>query len=97
MGWFDKLFGPPEPVKPDVVEGNGPTQARVIVHVTWASPEDIDAVMPGKLAFCKGPEKMSDGEWHAWITAPLPAGFNDHSRMETLGHEFFHALGARHA
>lgn len=96
MGLFDKWFDPPAS-KPDV-RGSTPSDlARVIVHITWMTPEGIAKVMPGKLAFCRGPEMLGDGEWHAWITAPKPRDFNDHDRMETLGHEFYHALGGKHA
>lgn len=95
MGFFD--FFRPAPSKPDVRGSVSADILRVILHVKWATPEEIDKLMPGKLAFCKGPDMLGDGEYHAWITAPKPRDFNDHDRMETLGHEVFHALGGKHA
>lgn len=38
---------------------------------------------------CYNPEKNT-------IYAVQPSSFNDHFKLEVLGHEFWHALGARH-
>jgi hypothetical protein len=92
MGFFGKLFGPPVPENGFVQ----PTLDRVIVHINWMTPEQIAEIWPGHLAFTKGPQLLGDGEYHAWLTIPRPFDFEDHSRLETLGHEMFHALGANH-
>lgn len=92
------LFSRPDPVAAAVQPHltRGPRLDRVIFHITWATPEEIAKLMPGKLAFCRGPQLLDDGEYHAWITAPQPRDFNDLSRLQSLGHEAFHAFGAEH-
>lgn len=96
MGLFGSFFGrsSSDPPQPELVRG--PLLDRVIVHVTWVSEGEMKVLAPGELAFERGPQLLEDNEYHAWITAVKPADFNDFNRLTSLGHEFFHALGATH-
>lgn len=98
MGWLANFFARPDPVAhvPQPAMTRGPRLDRVLVHVTWATPQEISKLAPGELAFTRGPELLADGEYHTWITAPMPRDFNDLPRLQTLGHELFHGVGAEH-
>lgn len=73
------------------------TKTTVTVHVVWLpSFKAVDAFcsldMPkgdGKIVGCFDPKVNT-------IYAVEPKNFNDAVRLEILGHEFWHALGARH-
>jgi hypothetical protein len=97
MGFLARLFANVsggKAIQPDLTAR--PNLDRVIVHVRWVSESEMPDIHPHMLGFTRGPQLMSDGEWHAWIDAVQPRDFNDFNRLETLGHEFFHALGATH-
>ena len=76
------------------------TQTTVTVHVVWLP--SFDAVnhfcsflmcepipKDGTIVGCYNPMNQT-------IYAVEPTSFNDHFRLEVLGHEFWHALGATH-
>lgn len=67
------------------------------VRVIWLSPIEVNdtcwefsqKVPDGVILGCYVPATNT-------IYAPEPRSFNDHKRLETLGHEYWHALGAEH-
>jgi hypothetical protein len=76
------------------------TQRAVFVRVVWLPTINAVNHMCSKLM---GRDPDSDGTIVGCynpatktIYAAEPRSFNDHFRLEILGHEFWHALGAEH-
>lgn len=68
---------------------------HVNVKVMWLQPgEGPQKCGPGRVACAVIGQK--DGAYVA-MWAEKPTGFNDRVRVETIGHEFLHLYGARHA
>ena len=72
------------------------TRDVVVVRVVFMEPEDVnvfcnDGVVSDEYVIlgCYDPRTST-------IYAPEPKNFNDYERLEILGHEFWHALGAEH-
>lgn len=78
--------------QPDLV--HRATESRVVMHVTWHTRAELDALRPGKAGTTR--RELIDGEWHAYIDAVEPTDFNDFDHTETLGHECWHGFGAKH-
>lgn len=75
-------------------QGSPPTITEVHVRVFWSTPEEIaKRCQPGQIA-CSLVGTPQNPTSTIWIQKP--AGFADREGMYTLGHEFFHALGANH-
>lgn len=70
-----------------------PQLDQVTVHVYWLTEGQIQARMPGTMAFAThGTKDMPVTA----IWAIRPDGFDDAPRVCALGHEMLHVLGARH-
>ena len=72
------------------------TRTAVFVRVVFMEPEEVnkfcnDGVVSDEYVIlgCYDPRNNT-------IYAPEPRNFNDLERLEILGHEFWHALGADH-
>jgi hypothetical protein len=75
------------------------TRTTVTVNIVWLSAAQVNSVcaflvnqpLPSNGVFlgCYNPDT-------ATIYAVEPTSFNDRFHLETLGHEFWHALGAEH-
>lgn len=89
------LLSAPQGQYPDAAKSNKTT---VTVHIVWLPNFAAVNAMCGFLAQtpveraivgCYNPKTNT-------IYAVEPENFNDHFRLEILGHEFWHALGAEH-
>lgn len=82
----------PPGVYPDSAKS---TKTTVTVHVVWLPTfEAVHSICTIQLAEqgvvgCFNPATNT-------IYAVEPVNFNDHFKLEILGHEFWHALGAQH-
>lgn len=72
------------------------TKNVVFVRVQWMSPEEVNV-------FCNNGVKSEEYIFlgcfdpsNNTLYVPEPRNFNDYERLEILGHEFWHALGAEH-
>lgn len=72
------------------------TKNSVFVKVNWMEPAEVNKYCNGGIVSdeyvilgCYDPKTNS-------IYVPQPRNFNDTDRLEILGHEFWHALGAEH-
>ena len=95
MGIFDQSSWDKAEQPPLV---NRATLDRVVLHVTWVtSVDDLPKGANGAplTGFTRGPELIGD-DYHAYITCVQPVDFNDFDRIESFGHECWHAMGARH-
>lgn len=76
------------------------TRTTVTVHVVWMPSYRAVTVWCSFLNGEPPPERgMIVGCYHrltSTIYAVEPKNFNDHEKLEILGHEFWHALGAEH-
>lgn len=64
-----------------------PSWAAVTHFCSWIAGEAVPT--DGIILGCYVPSKST-------IIAVEPKNFNDHRLLEVLGHEFWHALGAKH-
>lgn len=91
MGLFDPPPYADKPQQPPLI--NPATLDRVILHVTWV--KSLDELPYPNTTGHTHIEKIGD-DWHAYVMCMQPTDFNDLDRLETLGHECWHALGAMH-
>ena len=75
------------------------TDSTVCVQVKW-TPNEQDNIKRCGGAGCAYPNKDENGRirqdvWQV-MTVPIIRDFNDHRRLEILGHEFYHLLGGDH-
>ena len=68
-------------------------RTNVVVRVKWSTPEQISALCGGSTPMWSVQACWLDT---GFIVMQKPRDFDDHERLETLGHEIFHGLGARH-
>lgn len=69
-----------------------PTKTKVCVQVQWVTPQKAADICKGGSA-CWFPSATGH---HDLIVATQPKDFNDEWALMILGHELFHALGAKH-
>lgn len=100
MGFLDAIFSAPKwaskSEQPALLRQA--TLEHVVLHVTWVkSTDELPVGLNGNhvAGVTRGPEVVGD-ELHAYISVIQPEDFNDYDRLETLGHECWHALGAMH-
>jgi hypothetical protein len=72
------------------------TRTTVTVHIVWLPNfEAVHAICSFYLPHLQGIVGCYN-PITSTIYAVEPTNFNDHLRLEILGHEFWHALGAQH-
>lgn len=78
--------------QPDVTQRA--TREAVLVIPNWQPKELVSLYCERGQTACS--RRYMASEWTALITVPEPEDFNDINGLALLGHECWHALGARH-